>query len=104
MKTRNFLLEDILSFTTGKMLAPGGRAALRELAAFLTRDDAHLVNDSALQAYEDICTIDLLTQHPKLEDFQNIPTYHTEQELDAWVEKVKSEMGATLTLTQRAIE
>lgn len=91
-KARAFHLGDVLSITTGRLLAPAGFGAVHDLVSYMI---GQVANDSACIAMRSTCAAALIKQHPPLCDARPALSI-SGAELDAWMADQIRTMGEYL--------
>lgn len=92
-ETRQFHLGDVLSVTTGRLVAPGHIGAVHALLDYLTGDTLFT---HQLPRAMDECQPDLLRQHPQLADVPVPESFDGEAHVLAWLAEQVAEHGEHL--------
>jgi hypothetical protein len=94
--TRYFDLGVVLSLTTGKMVTKEGRASVKDLVDFLTKDagpEVVTLADLVTAAREKV-----LGQYPDLASAV-VPSFRTEEDIWEWVDSLRFDYGGKVYLT-----
>jgi hypothetical protein len=94
-QTRTFALADILTMTTGRLLATRGIDAVYDIANWMTGDDLFT---HQLPRAADACGPALLAQHPQLTNVAP-PEDSDVPDLMAWLTNAEAEHGQELPVT-----
>lgn len=97
--TRSFHLGDVLSVTTGYLVAPRGIEAIYDLLSFMTGDD--LFTHQLPRAREE-CAPDLLRQYPDLAEVWVPAEFGDEAHVLSWLAKQVVVFGEHLDVTPLA--
>lgn len=93
--TRDFPLDEILTVTTGRLVARRHMAAVYEILNFLTGDD--LMTHQLPRAL-DACLPAVLGQHPDLADIPAVSVPADTEHIWPWVEAMEARYGKTRPL------
>lgn len=92
-QTRKFHLGDILTITTGRLVAPGRIAAVHEFLDYMTGDT--LMTHQLPRACDE-CAPELLRQHPHLADVPVPESFDDEAGVIAWLSEQVAAHGEYL--------
>lgn len=99
MNTREFHLGDVLSVTTGRLLAPRGMDAMYDLLNFMTGDD--LFTHQLPRACDE-CRPGLLEQHPDLTPVEVPAEFRGPAHVEEWLAEQVARLGVTRTVSPLA--
>lgn len=97
--SREFHLGDVLSVTTGFLVAPRGMEAMYDLLSFMTGDS--LFTHQLPRACDE-CAPDLLRQHPKLAEVEVPAKFADEAHALAWLAEQVAVFGERLDVAPLA--
>jgi hypothetical protein len=100
-ETRKFHLGEVLSVTTGRLVAPGHIGAVHALLDFMTRDT--LFTHQLPRAMRE-CRPELLRQHPKLAGVPVPEGFDGEADVLAWLAGQVATYGEFLVVSPLAAE
>lgn len=90
MTARRFHLGDVLSVTTGRLLAPRGMDALYDLLNFMTGDNLFT---HQLPRASDECAPALLEQHPDLKAVEVPDKFRDTAHVEQWLAEQVAQFG-----------
>lgn len=94
---RPFHIGDVLSITTGRLVAPSGIGGVYEILNFMTGDNLYT---HQLPRVVDECRPALLAQHPTLADIE-VPDFDRVS-VDGWVDEMACRYGTELPVSPLA--
>lgn len=91
--SKRFHLGDVLSITTGRLVAPGHVGAVYDLLSFMTGDNLFT---HQLARAADECEPDLLRQHPQLAEIELPEQFEDEDHVETWLAEQAARYGEHL--------
>jgi len=100
VSAREFHLGDVLSVTTGRLLAPRGIEAMYDLLNFMTGDN--LFTHQLPRACDE-CAPALLEQHPDLREVVMLAEFRDRHHVEEWLAGQVARFGETRSVSPLAL-